>query len=387
MAITPPVPIPPAPALPQRNDPVTFEARSDAYYAWQSEALPDGIDAQSSATYTNAQEAAQSAVNADQSAQLSEQFAEDAEVARDKAQEWAESPTAPEPGSKSAKTWAGESKDYRDSAAVIAAAVGSDAGLPSMIGQEGKALVVVPGASPGDPPSAGWGMLGLHRTEIITSGTWTPPFYPFTCILDAIGGGGGGAVSNSSPGQGMRGGGSGRVANPAFLTLTEGQQLEIVIGAGGAPDTNGGQTVVSVSGAGEVQRAYGGGAANTQFGGSGSAGGGGVNSAGGDFGRDGGGPVAGAGIFRISGTTWPSRGWGVPFLPPSIDEGRGGRGVATGDPECGGGGGGGFGPGGDGGASGQPGHDGAPGGGGGGGAGFGGAPSGSGGVGMVRIYY
>lgn len=64
MPIVEPVPIPAAPPAPQRNDPATFEERADAYYAWQSEDLPDGIDAQAAATYENAQDAHASALAA-----------------------------------------------------------------------------------------------------------------------------------------------------------------------------------------------------------------------------------------------------------------------------------------------------------------------------------
>lgn len=64
MAIVTPTPIPVAPDLPQRNDPPTFEARADAYYDWQSKDLPDGIDAQADATYSNALDAKGSAQSA-----------------------------------------------------------------------------------------------------------------------------------------------------------------------------------------------------------------------------------------------------------------------------------------------------------------------------------
>ncbi|MBY6109072.1 hypothetical protein KUV74_01530 [Halomonas sp. DP1Y21-3] len=61
-----------------------------------------------------ASNAGNSATAASQSANAAASDRDDAQSARDKSQAWAESDTAPEPGSKSAKTWAAEAASYGD---------------------------------------------------------------------------------------------------------------------------------------------------------------------------------------------------------------------------------------------------------------------------------
>lgn len=128
---TTPKPIIVAPPLPQRDDPSTFEDRSDAYYKWQSEALPGGIDEQAGITYANAVEAEQSANQAAASQSGANSARTDAIAARDKSRDWAESSSAPEPGGKSAKTYAEEAGSARDSAWDAADTVLNSAGIPN----------------------------------------------------------------------------------------------------------------------------------------------------------------------------------------------------------------------------------------------------------------
>ncbi len=61
-----------------------------------------------------ASNAGNSATAASQSANAAASDRDDAQSARDQSQAWAESDTAPEPGSKSAKTWAAEAASYGD---------------------------------------------------------------------------------------------------------------------------------------------------------------------------------------------------------------------------------------------------------------------------------
>ena len=84
----------------------------------------------------------------DQAKQQAAQSAQAAAAARDKSQEWAESEAEPEPGSQSAKTWAGEAEQraleaqgYKESTEVVAAAQAA-AGLPSLAGNALKKLGV-----------------------------------------------------------------------------------------------------------------------------------------------------------------------------------------------------------------------------------------------------
>ena len=78
MAIVTPIPIPPAPELPQSTNPTSFDALADAYVAWQSEVMAPGIDAQAEATYQNALDAEQSATTATNAAMSASGSASDA---------------------------------------------------------------------------------------------------------------------------------------------------------------------------------------------------------------------------------------------------------------------------------------------------------------------
>lgn len=75
MPIITPVPIPPAPPAPQRNDPATFEERNDAAVEYQFNTLPGAIDQQSEATYQNALFAKDQAEIAEQHKDAAEQAA------------------------------------------------------------------------------------------------------------------------------------------------------------------------------------------------------------------------------------------------------------------------------------------------------------------------
>lgn len=239
MAITPPVPIPPAPALPQRNDPATFEARADAYYAWQSEALPDGIDAQSSATYTNAQEAAQSAQAAEDEKDLAILARQGAENARDAAQ-----------------AAQGGAEDARDSAWVAAAAAQAGS-LPQPL-IPGRVLAAT------GPDTVGWiepeGVAQGHQV-ITTSQNWPRPADATWVYIEAIGAGASGCAARGGLNR-APGGGGGAFNCGLFRAADLPSVVALEIGAGGAQTARtgvdgdgvtvgnkGGDTIVGPSGA------------------------------------------------------------------------------------------------------------------------------------------
>lgn len=280
-------------------------------------------------------------------------------------------------------------------------------------GTEGTAGQVPISQGAGLPPMWGTTQSNLSVVEITTSQTWTPPFYPFNCIIDAIGGGSGGSAGHEDPTSYSGSGGcSGQVSNPTYIQLTEGQTLTIVIGAGGSgasvrasSGSSGGQTSVAITGFAPVVLAPGG---TSSYG---SAGGGSRSSnpsydipapSGGNGGRfgmpgiqglnSGGGP--GSGIFSTAGAIHPIQGFRWPFVSPSPSNevgGNGGTGSTTPgvNSSGGGGGGGGFGPGGNGASPTSAATAGSSGGGGGGG-GMSGPTNwqgAAGGPGLVRIYY
>lgn len=168
--ILPPPAMPVAPPTPQRSDPNTFEEREDAFFDYVGTQMPNAMDAvaanvannatvaleQARHAATSASQAGDSVTDAAHEVTKAKAEAEKAQTEAAKAKSWAESEGPPEPGARSAKTWAGESEVYRDASAAFAAAAGAAAGMPTMIGQEGKVLTVRPGPAPGDPPSVGW---------------------------------------------------------------------------------------------------------------------------------------------------------------------------------------------------------------------------------------
>lgn len=204
-------PIQPVPDLVLASEFPSLADRPAGTYNAKAKAWADTSVAMAENLHTIAQNAHSNTVAAEERALVADQRATDAETAkglaedaRDKAQEWAEG-VEPAPGSKSAKGWAEESEVYRDAAVVAAAAAGSAAGLPSMIGQEGKALMVQPGAG-GGPPVAHWGIpTAADFQEFTSSGTWTKPdgvnFVAFHIV--AAGGSGKNNGRGACGGQGL----------------------------------------------------------------------------------------------------------------------------------------------------------------------------------------
>ncbi len=85
------------------------------------------------------------------------------------------------------------------------------------------------------------GGLAANVEEILASKTWTPPAdgSGTWALIEAIGGGGGGKTGAS----GGAGGGGGGGYNSKLIRLSElGSSVTVVIGAGGAADSNGGDT-------------------------------------------------------------------------------------------------------------------------------------------------
>lgn len=252
MPVTP-IPIPTAPDLPQRNDPATFEARADAYYTWQSGALPDGIDAQANATLTNAQESDQSADDAANARDAAQTARDDAQTARGKAQEWAESPTPPAPGAKSSKSWSQDADGAATSAWAAAAAAGVSAGLPQPL-EPGKVLGAI------SPTAVGWvtGMSEGHA-EITTSQSWPVPDDATWVYIEMWGAGASGSAATSGQvppaGGGMWNSGLFRAEDLPSTVL-------ITIGAGGTAVSSSGGLVSGNDGGdssfGNLLRAFGG---------------------------------------------------------------------------------------------------------------------------------
>jgi len=95
----------------------------------------------------------------EEKAQEASNAAGDALSYRNQAESWAEDIGEPQPGSKSAKTWAGEAaqsaqqaEDDKDQAGIYAAAAQAAAGVPLLAGNARKALVVK-----GDESGVEWG--------------------------------------------------------------------------------------------------------------------------------------------------------------------------------------------------------------------------------------
>ena len=108
------------------------------------------------------------------------------------------------------------------------------------------------------------------RVEITESGTWTVPD-GVTSVDVFLVGGGGGASSSSAP-YAYSGGGGGYTAFYEGIAVTAGEEIDIVIGAGGtsaSTATNGGYTQFKSS----VYQALGGYASTSSTGGNGGSGG------------------------------------------------------------------------------------------------------------------
>lgn len=140
-------PIQPVPDVVLASEFPSLADRPAGTYNAKAKAWADSENAMAQRTREIALTAHNNAIAAEEQAQAAalatggaEDAKEAAEAARDKAQEWAEG-VEPEPGSRSAKTWAMESQDYRDSAWAAAAAAGVSAGLPTPL-EPGKVLGV-----------------------------------------------------------------------------------------------------------------------------------------------------------------------------------------------------------------------------------------------------
>jgi hypothetical protein len=125
---------------------------------------------------------------------------------------------------------------YRDQSAAtlssnqaIAAAVQSAAGLPSLVGNAGKALTVS-----GDETTADWAPAGIAMyQEFTTSGSFTKhPLAKFVRV-ELIGGGASGGC-NSITSFAAAGGGGGGYASQIFVADTLPASVAVTVGAGGA---------------------------------------------------------------------------------------------------------------------------------------------------------
>ena len=145
MAIPPKPTVRTLPPAPDVADQATFNDRANIFVP---ELPPWADEVNALATWTGdratdaatAQGAAEDARDGAQEARGDAEDARDAaEGWRDEAQAWAEGSPA---GGTSAQGWAGVAEGFKDSAETAAAAAGAAAGLPSLAGNAGSALVV-----------------------------------------------------------------------------------------------------------------------------------------------------------------------------------------------------------------------------------------------------
>ena len=90
---------------------------------------------------------------------------------------------------------------------------------------------------------------GLRRVSFTANGTWVVPSYVDSILVSGVGGGGGGGGGGGTVGStgsvGGGGGGGGGAGQPAIkqpITVTPGDSLSVVIGAGGAGGPGGANT-------------------------------------------------------------------------------------------------------------------------------------------------
>lgn len=82
------------------------------------------------------------------------------------------------------------------------------------------------------------GLLAQMQT-FTTNGTFTVPAGVTSITVECWGGGGGGGANTS----GAKGGGGGGAYTRSAITVTPGQMFAVVIGSGGAPTVNGGNSI------------------------------------------------------------------------------------------------------------------------------------------------
>lgn len=131
-----------------------------------------------------------------------------------------------------------EAQAYRDGAQAAAAAAGSAAGLPSLVGNARKALIVAPGED-----AVAWGVSTQSGyQEFTTSGTWTKPAEATWVYVEAIGGGDGGdggraqvaVVSNNASLTELAGKVTPLVAAAKLIRASDlPSNVPVVVGAGG----------------------------------------------------------------------------------------------------------------------------------------------------------
>lgn len=140
---------------------------------------------------------------------------------------------------------------YRDSAQAIVASVGAEAGLPSLVGNSGKALAVRD-----DESGVEWKQFIKPDSMVtLTSGTsWTCPTDIRLIFIRLVGGSGGGGFSPSS--NLACAGACGGYAE-GYLVVAPGTIYTYTIGAGGLagessqygnPGTSGGNTTITING-------------------------------------------------------------------------------------------------------------------------------------------
>ncbi len=209
-----PTPIALLPVGPRPTDTVEqFDAKSFATIEAQEAMVPQ-INAATAATYQNAVAANERAL-----------------IAGDAA-------TAAAGSAGTANTQANRSRDEADrseaakqAAMAVAAAIGEDAGLPSMAGKAGQALVVLP-----DETGVGWSVVNSRGTQDYTASQNISKsiFGTATYVLVELWGGGGSGGAQRGASSAVCGGEGGSYATSVFDISSLPATIPLVIGAGGA---------------------------------------------------------------------------------------------------------------------------------------------------------
>lgn len=136
-----------------------------------------------------------------------------------------------------AETEADHAEAMANSAQATAAAIGDDAGLPSLLGNAKRVLRVNSSAT-----GVEWAVgVAQGYEEFLTSGTWNKPSEATWVIVELVGGGGGGAPYGP-PGQLLFGGMGGSVVLRVLRAADLPASVSVTVGAGGAAASNGGTT-------------------------------------------------------------------------------------------------------------------------------------------------